>query len=227
LGSGRNQSGDFDRVLFRQPALGNPFFHCGVPHPRMDWIHEELAGKKVYVPAHSFWQVNGHLVDPLAGFVAELAATVGCERLIDAYAGVGYFSLALGPSVKAAVLVETDRQALAAARRNHQHWHVRGREFQRGRSEKVLPRVLAEMGTSLDATLAILDPPRSGCGKEVLRALCEHPPKWVIYVSCNASTLARDLRSLTGEGGYAVERLALFDMFPQTAHFETVALLAR
>lgn len=218
--------GEADRLLFRRPASGSAHFYTDL-HPRLDWLAEELNGRPVRVPPQSFWQVNPPLGQRLAACVAEWCGARAPEIMIDAYAGVGLFSLAAGPAVSRAYLVETDRLAVKAAAWNHLHWGVKGREFMTARAEKALPQILDDVKKSgkLADCVLVLDPPRTGCPPELLGAVADRRPGSVVYVSCNPATLARDLRQLCQADGYRVERLAFFDMFPQTAHFETVALL--
>ena len=78
----------------------------------------------------------------------------------------------------------------------------------------------------LDQTVAVIDPPRMGCLPKAISPLRDRPPKYLIYVSCNPATLARDLKLLCADGLYTPEKCALFDMFPRTAHFESVCLLS-
>lgn len=189
-------------------------------------MREALLGREVRVPFASFWQVNPSVSDRLVRTAVEWLAH-GPGILVDAYAGVGVFSLACGEQVAEAVLIERDALAVRAARLNHERWGLAGREFVRGSTERVLPRVLSRLGGRLDAAAVVLDPPRTGCHEAVTGALVRNRPKQVLYVSCNPATLARDIKRLCGEGVYQVARLAWFDMFAQTAHFETLALLVR
>lgn len=218
--------GASERLLIRHPAQGPPRLYVGRPHPRLDWLVEEVGGMQVRVPPGSFWQVNARVTAELAALVASWAGEGANETLVDAYAGVGLFSLVIGNACRQGALIESDRAAVTAAKWNHRHCHVGGRRFIAGRTERVLPQLLENMESRRDM-LVVLDPPRTGCDKEALRALLERPVGRIIYVSCNPTTLGRDLKRLCNQGTYSLTRLALADMFPQTSHFECVAELKR
>jgi len=122
------------------------------------------------------------------------------------------------------ILIESDRPAGDAASLN---LATRGYGCQiiKGTTEQALPKVLKT--TNPKQTLALLDPPRTGCQEKVLQTLLKYQPEHVFYISCNPSTLARDLKKLCNGGKYHLEKTALFDMFPRTAHFETAVHLSR
>ena len=203
---------------------GTSFFFGRAPR-RVPWLREQLLDRPVSVPLGSFWQVNAEVTGALVRRVAEWFTANPTRTLVDAYSGVGTFSLAIGKSAHARFLIESDEQALQAAQFNHAQWDGLECHCRRGTTEAVLPRLLAD--ANLKRTTVLLDPPRQGCGAPVLKALCDFPVGQVLYVSCNAATLARDLKQLVQKGGYRVSRLALFDMFPRTAHFETAVCLNR
>jgi tRNA/tmRNA/rRNA uracil-C5-methylase (TrmA/RlmC/RlmD family) len=203
---------------------GTSFFFGRAPR-RVPWLRERLLERPVSVPLGSFWQVNAAVAEALARRVAEWFAAEPTRTLVDAYCGVGTFSLAIGKSAHTRFLIESDELALQAAEFNHAQWDGLECRCRRGTTEAVLPRLLAD--ANLKRTTVLLDPPRQGCGDSVLKALCDFPVGQVLYVSCNAATLARDLKRLVQVGGYRVHRLALFDMFPRTAHFETAVCLNR
>lgn len=197
---------------------------------------ERVLGRDVRVAPDGFWQVNPGVAAELVRLVAEWAAENPAEQLVDAYGGVGVFGLAAGNSCKRLTVIEVNAEAVRLARANFAAWGLGNAEFIAQPTERALPRLLSERsGGSPDV---ILDPPRGGCDAAVLGALAKHPPRRLLYISCNPATLARDLRALTQpecrppEGGttngapFRLERLALLDMFPQTAHFETMAVLS-
>jgi tRNA/tmRNA/rRNA uracil-C5-methylase (TrmA/RlmC/RlmD family) len=216
------------RLVLRQPAEGKPRFYFGKPSHQEPWFHEELCGRPVSVPPGSFWQVNPNVAETLMSTISAWLDQAPGQRFIDAYAGVGAFSLVAGERFAQHVLIERDRSAVKAAETNHRDWGIANPTCICDSTERALPKLLAgsleqeRLGTTL-----LLDPPRSGCDKRVIQALVDHPVCNLIYVSCNPATLARDLGKLCGEepGQYAIQRLALFDMFPQTAHFESAVAL--
>lgn len=178
---------------------------------------EELGGRYFQVSASSFFQVNSAQAERLAALAgAELPASG--ELLVDAYAGVGVFAALFAGRFARVVAIEESPSALRDAEVNLAG--LANVEFRRGKVEALLP----ELGAN--PSVVLLDPPRAGCAPEVAEALTALAPPVVVYVSCNPTTLARDLRRLV-DGGYALERVTPIDMFPQTAHVECVARLAR
>jgi 23S rRNA (uracil1939-C5)-methyltransferase len=158
--------------------------------------------------------------------MAELLALLVLDRLepasdqlvIDAYSGVGTFALLLAPLVKEVIGIEEARSAIRDAEFNARDLpNVR---FVQAKTEAALP----ELDQRPDAV--VLDPARAGCHPDVLRALLDSKPRRVVYVSCDPSTLARDLRILV-DGGYTLHEVQPLDMFPQTYHIECVATLSR
>jgi 23S rRNA (uracil1939-C5)-methyltransferase len=145
--------------------------------------------------------------------------------LIDAYCGVGFFSIELADLVERFAGVEVDTAAVKAARQNAL---ARGRangEFIAGRTEDFLARLLARFEPG--ATTLLLDPPRTGCPPEMLQLLAEAPPAQILYVSCHPATLARDLNVLCSNGVFELSSIIPLDMFPQTQHVECVADVRR
>jgi 23S rRNA (uracil1939-C5)-methyltransferase len=137
---------------------------------------------------------------------------------LDAYCGVGVFGLSLADKVGRVIGVEENPSAVADARFNA--GLADNAEFVEGRVEEILPFLEAP------TDLAVLDPPRQGCASEALTALTELAPGKIVYVSCDPATLARDTRQLV-QAGYQLVEVQPVDMFPQTYHIESVALLRR
>jgi 23S rRNA (uracil1939-C5)-methyltransferase len=221
------------------PAIPDAPFETGQTH-----LEEEVLGRRFRIAANSFFQVNTRPVRrvlpdaigaayPLAGGVregewsqADLLALLALDRLcptpgdtvVDAYSGVGTFALLVAERVGRVVAVEEAASAVSDARRNAAG--LSNVDFVQGRVEEVLPRLdVAPDG-------AILDPARAGCARPVLDALIARRVRRIVYVSCDPSTLARDLRILV-DAGYGLVEVQPVDMFPQTAHIECVATLER
>ena len=185
-------------------------------------IEESVLGKTLHVPLGSFFQVNQGVIELALQHVRDAFARSGCKILVDAYCGVGLFALLLADLARHCYGIEVDPGAVAAANANAQRLGLTNYDFYAGKTERLLYYTLRQC--RLDETCLILDPPRSGCGKLVLKALREQKPRKLIYVSCAPPMLARDVKELAGFG-YQLERVAPFDMFPQTAHCEAVAEL--
>ncbi|MFQ6015955.1 MAG: 23S rRNA (uracil(1939)-C(5))-methyltransferase RlmD [Anaerolineae bacterium] len=192
-------------------ADGTPVSLVGQTH-----ISEEVGGRRFRISARSFFQVNTLQMERLVEVVGHYLAPTGTEVLLDAYCGVGTFGLLFANRVKEVIGVEENRDSVADARHNAEDLpNVR---FVEGPVEEILP----QLGTPLD--LAILDPPRQGCQPAALEALVNLAPHRIVYVSCDPATLARDIKRL-GQGGYRLSVVQPLDMFPQTYHIESVALL--
>jgi 23S rRNA (uracil1939-C5)-methyltransferase len=181
-------------------------------------IRETVGGLSLRISPGSFFQVNTVQAEKLIDIVRDYLRPAEDSVLLDAYCGVGTFGLALAPQVAEVIGIEESSSAIADARINAEG--LDQVSFFEGRVEQVLP----DLEAPLD--LVILDPPRSGCRPDVLRALLERSPLRIAYVSCDPATLARDLRVLI-DGGYELQEVQPVDMFPQTAHIEAVALLTR
>ena len=173
------------------------------------------------VPPDSFFQNNFFLLPKLLEIVRERLRHAGARHLIDVYCGVGFFSLELADLVESFAGLELDRLAIKAARHNAV---ARGRAngwFIEGAAEESLPELLARF--SPQTTTVLLDPPRKGCPAPMLELLRHACPAQIIYVSCHPATMARDLNILCAERVFELVQVAPLDMFPQTAHVESVA----
>lgn len=182
-----------------------------------DHYVEELAGRRFRVSASSFFQVNSAQAEKLVQLVGAELPGQG-RLLVDAYAGVGTFAAIFAERFERVIAIEESPSALGDAEVNLEG--IESVEFRRAKVEELLPNLAEE------PDVVLLDPPRVGCAPEVLDALVAHAPPTIVYVSCNPTTLARDLKRLTGEG-YTLERVTPIDMFPQTAHIECVSRLTR
>ena len=173
------------------------------------------------VPEHSFFQNNFLLLPELVRVVKERLRNHGAQHLVDAYCGVGFFSIEVADAVESFVGVELDAPAIRAARRNQESRGIRNGSYVAGDTDQVLPSLLAKWNPSQTAVL--LDPPRVGCRPPSLEVLRRTGPGQILYVSCHPATLARDLKILCADGRYRLETVIPLDMFPQTQHVECVA----
>ena len=191
-----------------------------------DWCAERIPGLaagaldysgRFRVSRNSFFQVNRFLIDAL---VENAIAGAQGETAVDLYSGVGLFAMALARSFQRVVAVESGSAAVNDLRFNAE----RGALASACQPEHATAEAYLEsLETAPDFML--LDPPRAGLGKTVVRRLLELKPSRVTIVSCDPATLARDLPHLLA-GGYRIEQMTLVDLFPQTYHLETVVRLA-
>lgn len=190
-----------------------------VPPP----ITRIVRGKRLVVPYGGFFQINTSLLDVLVEQVLKLADLTGVETVLDAYCGVGFFSLFLAPLAENITGIEIVGPAIQCARENLQEAGCGNALFLRGDVGEVMEQKFTKRGRQAD--VVILDPPRSGCDRQVLDGVRKTAAKKVIYISCNPATQARDLRYLV-EAGFSLECLQPLDMFPQTSHIEVIGLLS-
>ncbi len=168
--------------------------------------------------AQSFFQANRYLLPPLVCAVLDAAPHGG--HLADLYAGVGLFSIALASAGHADITaVEGDRSSAGDLRQN-------ARAFgSRVHAKTVsVEDYLSKAKDAIDA--ALVDPPRTGVSKDAMEGLLRKAPRLIVYVSCDPPTLARDARRLL-DAGYAIESIRAFDLFPNTAHVEALAVFVR
>ena len=202
-----------------QPPLFNPEITVATGQKR---YVETVEDSRFFVSSPSFFQVNVEQAAQAAEVVRDGLSLSPGDVLMDAYTGVGTFAVLLAPYVGKVIAVEESSAAVADAKENAAG--LPGVEFVLGRTENVLgdPSILSSSKGRPD--VVVLDPPRSGCQPQALASLLALSPSRVAYVSCDAETLARDLKILCG-GGYFLDRVVPIDMFPQTHHVECVALL--
>ncbi|MEC0370079.1 23S rRNA (uracil(1939)-C(5))-methyltransferase RlmD [Paenibacillus chibensis] len=186
-------------------------------------IYDYIGDVKFAISARSFYQVNPAQTEVLYGKTVEYAQLTGKKNVIDAYCGIGTISLFLAQHAGKVYGVEIVPEAIEDARRNAELNGMHNVTFEVGASEDVIP-AWKEQGTLAD--VIVVDPPRKGCDPKLLETILEMKPERVVYVSCNPSTLARDLRVLE-DGGYRTVEVTPVDMFPHTVHVESVALLVK
>lgn len=179
-------------------------------------IEERLCNLRFKVSPASFFQVNPPQAEALYEKAIALLNLTGCEVVLDAFCGVGTLSLIAASKAKEVIGVEIVPEAIRDAKENAQLNHIENAQFHAAPAE-----VFIQSLKKVDAVL--LNPPRKGCEASLLEKLLALHPEKVVYISCDPATLARDLKILSDK--YTVETVQPFDMFPQTSHVETVALL--
>ncbi|NBD25601.1 23S rRNA (uracil(1939)-C(5))-methyltransferase RlmD [Paenibacillus glycinis] len=186
-------------------------------------IYDELDGIRFAISARSFYQVNPVQTVALYRKAVEYAALTGREQVIDAYCGIGTISLFLARQAGHVHGVEIVPEAIEDAKRNAALNGIENASFEAGAAEVVIPRWRQE---GIVPDVIVVDPPRKGCDEALLETILAMRPERVVYVSCNPSTLARDLRVLE-DGGYRTAEVQPVDMFPHTVHVECVVWLYR
>lgn len=184
------------------------------------YLEGRLGDVKCRISPESFFQVNQQQADRMIEIVKKLAELSGSQTVLDAYCGTGTIALNLASQAAAITGIESNKSAIEDAKFNAHRNNIHNADFINGNCEKVLP----SLNKPFD--LVILDPPRSGCQKQVIDAIITSNPTKIIYVSCNPSTLARDLQLFAAKG-YTVNEVQPVDMFPRTPHIETVVLIER
>ena len=196
--------------------------------PRMNLSHiglvtgeqhyeEEVRGFRFRVAASSFFQVNTSQLSRAIDEVRDLLELDGTEVMVDAYCGVGVFTVLLAPYVRKIVGIEESASAIEDAGLNSKD--ILNIEFVEGKTE----HILNTLNQHIDVLL--LDPPRVGCHPDVLDSVIKLKPEKVLMISCEPEAMARDLNLLCSTGIYSLETIRPVDMFPQTRHVETISML--
>lgn len=187
-------------------------------------IEDTIDDVKFHISPLSFFQVNPVQTEKLYAKVIEFAELTGEETVMDIFCGIGSISLLLAKKAKKVIGVEVVEAAVEDALHNADINGINNVEFYTGKAEEVIPRLHDEL--KMRADVIVVDPPRKGCEEVLLEAMVKINPKRIVYVSCDPSTLARDLKYLA-EKGYKVDQVQPIDMFPQGVHVETVVLMSR
>lgn len=188
-----------------------------------DTISDYIGDFRFNISPLSFFQVNPIQTEVLYGKALEYANLTGNEEVFDAYCGTGTITLFLSQRAKKVYGVEIIPQAIDNAWINAKENKVENVEFFVGESEVVIPDLINK---GVKADVVVVDPPRKGCDKKLLDSITNIDAKKIVYVSCDPSTLGRDLQVLE-ENGYKTLEVQPVDMFPNTSHVENVAKLIK
>ncbi len=207
--------------LNRNPERTNVIFgtetRCIAGQPE---LREEFAGLQLQLLPDTFFQIYTEAAEALLQVIVEQLNLQGDELLVDAYCGIGTFTLPLARRVQQAIGLEMQAEAVQQAQQNAQLNGITNATFQVGTVEDLLPNL------DIKPDIVILDPPRQGCDRAVLDSLLQIQPSRIVYVSCKPATLARDLKILQEIGGYQLTHVQPADFFPQTSHVECAAFLS-
>lgn len=203
--------------------------HDGIVHwtdrtaPATPRLVEKTSLGNLSVPTRSFFQTNPQATDALLDSLTGILNRIEPRSVIDLYCGVGTFSFTAAKAGAKAVLgIDTDKRAINAAIRNGRALDLAWVVFRQGYAEDLLEEALGKV--DVKSTVVMVDPPRAGLGKRVVEILGREKPHDIIYGSCAADTMARDVKFLTGHG-YRLVDTGLVDMFPRTAYFESITHL--
>ena len=181
-----------------------------------------VKGKKLLVPRDGFFQANLYLTDRLVDEVCRLAGDNEMNTIVDACCGSGLFSVFLSSYAKNVIGIEINEKSVKYAQINAGNLGIKNVRFIHGDIEKVFQGEFLQQGDKID--LIVIDPPRTGCEKAVLKSIVDLRPGNIIYISCNPATQARDVKYLN-ECGYDLQSLLPVDMFPQTSHAEVIGFM--
>jgi 23S rRNA (uracil1939-C5)-methyltransferase len=188
-----------------------------------EYLEEELGGVRFQISHRAFFQTNTEMAERLYRIAGEMAALRGGERLFDLFCGIGTLGLTMAGRAGEVWGIEVVPEAVADAERNADLNGIANARFRIGDARTQIRPLLVEAG---HPDVVVLDPPRAGLSKKVVRRVIECEAPRIVYVSCNPTTLAPNAAQLE-EAGYRLRRVKPVDMFPQTPHIECVALLER
>ena len=194
-----------------------------------DYITDTLSGVTLKLSAPSFYQVNHGAAELLYAKARELADLCPTDTLLDLYCGVGSIGLSMADGVSELFGIEIVESAVECAKENAAACGITNARFYTGDAadcEKMLARAEAAEGRRILPDVIVLDPPRSGCDERLLRFVSSLSPKRIVYISCNPSTLARDV-AVMRKLGFSSGDVTPFDLFPGTGHVESVVRLER
>lgn len=186
-------------------------------------IAEKLGDLSFDLSARAFFQLNPEQTKKLYDQVKQAAGLTGTELVLDLYCGTGTIGLWLAPYAREVRGIELIPEAVEDARRNARRNGAANASFHVGRAEVLMPKWAKKEGIRPD--VVVVDPPRTGLDDALIRSLLKVQPKKIVYVSCNPSTLAKDIAKMLGR--YELVSVQPVDMFPHTSHVECCSLLVR
>ena len=187
------------------------------------FIEDHIGSFKFKISPSSFFQVNVLQTEILYKKILEYANLSGKETVIDSYSGTGTISIYLAGKAKKVYGLELQKGAVRDAWANGELNNLSNLKFISGKAESWLYKWI-QRGEK--AEVIVIDPPRRGCSREVLKNIIKIKPEQILYVSCDMPTLARDIKYIT-QNGYNIEEVQPIDMFPHTSHIECLVHLTR
>jgi 23S rRNA (uracil1939-C5)-methyltransferase len=187
-------------------------------------IEEKLGDLRFRVRPNAFLQTNTAMAERLYGLAADYAGLTGGETVYDLYCGIGTIGLTLARDALTVWGVEISEESVACALENAELNGIANAAFFAGDTADSLAELRDRAG---DPDVVVVDPPRAGLSNKALRRLGRLEAPRIVYVSCNPTTLAGNVKELAASWGYELERVRPVDMFPHTPHVESVSLLTR
>ncbi|MBA3365079.1 MAG: 23S rRNA (uracil(1939)-C(5))-methyltransferase RlmD [Actinobacteria bacterium] len=187
-------------------------------------IEEELCGLRFRVRPNAFLQTNTRMAERVYELALEYAALTGKDTVYDLFCGIGTIGLVMARDALTVWGVEVSEESVACALENADLNEISNAAFFAGEVAQSLAELSDRAGSP---DVVVVDPPRAGLSGKSVRRIGRLEPDRIVYVSCNPTTLAANVKELVGEWGYRLERARPLDMFPHTPHVETVALLTR
>jgi len=194
-----------------------------------DYITDTLAGAALKITAPSFYQVNHGTATLIYEEARRLADLTKNDTLLDLYCGAGSIGLSMAEDAKELIGIEIIDSAVECAKYNAKLCGIENARFYTGdakNAEALLCNAEGKMGKKISPDVVILDPPRAGCDEKLVNYVSSLSPKRIVYISCNPTTLARDVARFR-TNGYDTKEVKPFDMFPMTGHVESVVCLTR
>jgi 23S rRNA (uracil1939-C5)-methyltransferase len=188
-----------------------------------EYLEEELCGLRFRISHRAFFQTNSEMAERLYGIATEMVGLTGAERVFDLFCGIGTLGLTLAGHAGEVWGIELVPEAIVDAEENARLNGIENARFRTGDARTEIRPLLSEAG---NPEVVVVDPPRAGLSKKIVRRVIECEADRIVYVSCNPTTLAPNAAQLE-EAGYRLRRVKPVDMFPQTPHIECVALLER
>lgn len=187
-------------------------------------IQDQLCGLKFTIHPNSFYQINSPQTEQMLKWIKDHAQITKTDTVLDLYCGIGTIGLSLADIAGYIIGIESVPQAVDNARDNAAANSIFNAEFHCADAENA-SEILKGIGRRPE--VIVVDPPRKGLGPHAVEFIIRQMPRTLIYISCNPSTLARDLTQLADKGRYKISAVQPFDMFPRTSHVETVVCLTR
>jgi 23S rRNA (uracil1939-C5)-methyltransferase len=189
-----------------------------------EWIEEELRGLRFRVRPNAFLQTNTEMAEVLYGIAVDFAGLTGEETVYDLYCGIGTIGLTMASRALTVWGIDVSEESIACALENADLNGITNAAFYAGEVGQAVEELRDRAG---GPDVVVVDPPRAGLSGKAVRRIGRMEPRKIVYVSCNPTTLASNVKELARDWGYRLERARPVDMFPHTPHIETVALLAR